>query len=651
MVMQTENTQYQKILQQAFAESQKQKIDPNITFSSILSQEEFNKLKQRVIKPYSYSSRFMQILIDSHPEQNIGLAYFSPEGILMKLLASESFHPYCKAHGIVRGTDWSFARLGANAVSVGAKRVIPLQSIGKENYHHNLSELAIYFSPITLQAPDMSQISYGGIALFRPASEADPICASMIHAMTLDVEVHMHMTRTLHSVFSTMGIGMLCFDISQLTGTISISYHNREVFKVLGLPDKDISFVNAECIFDPGEANAKLWEIIHTMQTVEKFPITLSVCGKKGEFIITTDVYNQPGLRVVGIRLYVTTPHYDAQQVANKIGGNALMTIDELVGESSTFQRTISQLKLCAKSGANVLLLGESGVGKDIIAQAIHNASDRRNRPFIAVNCASLPRDLIASELFGYEEGAFTGAKRSGNIGKFELANTGTIFLDEIGDMPLESQAMLLRVIEQKSFMRIGSNRVTNVDVKIISATNADLEELVEKKLFRLDLYYRLGVIKLHIPPLRQREDDVILLANHFIHAIEKREHAPKGRSVTLSPDAKELLRRLPWRGNVRELQNTIEGIMVLYQPAIIEAEHFRAYLNLTNETLREDPVQAPTDAPAFKEYVKVLPKKLTRDVLAQALAENRYNKSATAEMLGISRKSLYRKLEEFGLS
>ena len=327
------------------------------------------------------------------------------------------------------------------------------------------------------------------------------------------------------------------------------------------------------------------------------------------------------------------------------------MTIDELVGESSTFQRTISQLKLCAKSGANVLLLGESGVGKDIIAQAIHNASDRRNRPFIAVNCASLPRDLIASELFGYEEGAFTGAKRSGNIGKFELANTGTIFLDEIGDMPLESQAMLLRVIEQKSFMRIGSNRVTNVDVKIISATNADLEELVEKKLFRLDLYYRLGVIKLHIPPLQQREDDVILLANHFIHAIEKREHAPKGRSVTLSPDAKELLRRLPWRGNVRELQNTIEGIMVLYQPAIIEAEHFRAYLNLTNETLREDPVQAPTDAPAFKEYVKVLPKKLTRDVLAQALAENRYNKSATAEMLGISRKSLYRKLEEFGLS
>lgn len=297
------------------------------------------------------------------------------------------------------------------------------------------------------------------------------------------------------------------------------------------------------------------------------------------------------------------------------------------------------------------MLLGESGVGKDIIAQAIHNASDRRNRPFIAVNCASLPRDLIASELFGYEEGAFTGAKRSGNIGKFELANTGTIFLDEIGDMPLESQAMLLRVIEQKSFMRIGSNRVTNVDVKIISATNADLEELVEKKLFRLDLYYRLGVIKLHIPPLRQREDDVILLANHFIHAIEKREHAPKGRSVTLSPDAKELLRRLPWRGNVRELQNTIEGIMVLYQPAIIEAEHFRAYLNLTNETLREDPVQAPTDAPAFKEYVKVLPKKLTRDVLAQALAENRYNKSATAEMLGISRKSLYRKLEEFGLS
>ena len=194
--------------------------------------------------------------------------------------------------------------------------------------------------------------------------------------------------------------------------------------------------------------------------------------------------------------------------------------------------------KAVAKSESNVLILGESGVGKDIFAQAIHNASDRRDKPFLALNCAALPRDLIASELFGYEGGAFTGAKKNGNIGKFQLADTGTIFLDEIGDMPLDLQATLLRVIEQKKFMRVGSSSITNVDVRIIAATNANIQKLIDQKKFRADLYYRLSTLQFTIPPLRERGSDIILLAEYFIQAVSRRINKPN--VMTLSNEAKD---------------------------------------------------------------------------------------------------------------
>ena len=187
---------------------------------------------------------------------------------------------------------------------------------------------------------------------------------------------------------------------------------------------------------------------------------------------------------------------------------------------------------------------------------------------FIIFICAAIPRDLLASELFGYDQGAYTGAKKNGNLGKFELADTGTIFLDEIGDMPLDLQVLLLRVIEQKSFMRIGSNITRNVDVKIISATNADLKSMVEKKTFRPDLYFRLCTLSLRLPPLRERADDIILLSEYFIERISARlkQHSIKH----LSDETKALLMRLPWNGNVRELQNVMERVVQLIPSQII---------------------------------------------------------------------------------
>jgi transcriptional regulator with PAS, ATPase and Fis domain len=221
-------------------------------------------------------------------------------------------------------------------------------------------------------------------------------------------------------------------------------------------------------------------------------------------------------------------------------------------------RETVEVARMAARSSSNVLIEGESGTGKELFAQAIHNASRRSAGAFVAVNCGAIPRELIASELFGYSEGAFTGAKKGGNPGKFELADGGTLFLDEIGDMPLEQQVALLRVIQDKSISRIGSNQVIPVDVRIICATNKNLLELMQTGRFRQDLYYRLNVINLRILPLRERKEDIPLLFEHFLQQMNQ-----DCRSI-IPNDFTERLLSYDWPGNVRELQNTVERIIHL---------------------------------------------------------------------------------------
>lgn len=256
----------------------------------------------------------------------------------------------------------------------------------------------------------------------------------------------------------------------------------------------------------------------------------------------------------------------------------------------------------------------------------------------MAINCGALPRDLIASELFGYEGGAFTGAKRQGNMGKFELANGGTLFLDEIGEMPLDLQATLLRAVEQKSITRLGSTKEIEVDVKIISATNANLRDLINEKRFREDLYYRLSTLRLTLPPLRQRGEDIILLAEEFIRAASQRI----GRQdlMTISPQARELLLHHSWHGNVRELQNLIEGIVLLYPDPVITAEHILADLHVREDLLPQPAVSSGHGRKA----------ELTRERLLETLAQCGGNRSEAAKLLDISRRTLYRYLERWGI-
>jgi two-component system nitrogen regulation response regulator NtrX len=294
-----------------------------------------------------------------------------------------------------------------------------------------------------------------------------------------------------------------------------------------------------------------------------------------------------------------------------------------------------------APTSATVLILGESGVGKELVARAIHRHSPRKDEEMVQVNCAAIPEELIESELFGHEKGSFTGAAEK-QIGKFELAHKGTIFLDEIGDMSLRTQAKVLRVLQEGEVERIGSQKTIQVDVRVIAATNKKLEDVIERGEFREDLYFRLSVIPIRVPPLRERREDVAPLVEHFVQAFSADNNF---RPKTFTPAALEILRKHPWRGNVRELRNTIERLLIMVEGPEIRPEHLDDVLARPAEGGAAAAVSDPPGSlKDFKETAE-------RAFLVQKLRESRWNISATAQAIGTPRSNLYKKLEQYGIS
>ncbi|NLW40412.1 MAG: sigma 54-interacting transcriptional regulator [Tissierellia bacterium] len=294
--------------------------------------------------------------------------------------------------------------------------------------------------------------------------------------------------------------------------------------------------------------------------------------------------------------------------------------------------------RTAARSNSTVLILGESGTGKELFAQAIHKASYRKFGPFIPINCAAIPKELLESELFGYEAGAFTGARKEGKPGKFELANGGTIFLDEIGDMPLEMQVKLLRVLEEKEFERVGGNKKITLDARIIAATNEKIEEAVEKGKFREDLYYRLNVINIDIPPLRDRKEDIPLLCDHLIEYLSKELNTDKKK---IDERTMEILMEYHWPGNVRELRNVLERAITLSSQKLILPNHLPERLVKNKMEIKDGERVYP-----LKEVVA----EAEKEAIIAALNQAKGNKTLAAESLGIHRTALYRKMEKYNI-
>ncbi|WP_378952969.1 sigma 54-interacting transcriptional regulator [Pelosinus sp. sgz500959] len=322
------------------------------------------------------------------------------------------------------------------------------------------------------------------------------------------------------------------------------------------------------------------------------------------------------------------------RQKINKKGLLAKYHFENLIGSSVAMQAVKERVRQYALTDATVLLTGESGTGKERVTQSIHNLSNRKNGPFVAVNCAALPENLLESELFGYVEGAFTGAKKGGKQGLFELAHGGTIFLDEISEMPLFLQARLLRVLQEREVMRLGADNVIPIDVRIISASNQDLEKLIEIKKFRDDLYYRLNVLRLHLPPLRDRIDDIPAL----ITSLLGRLHISRTKNIGITVEAIKLLQTYRWPGNIRELENVIERVALLATGSMIEEADLRRELLIAEK---------PPHQEATGDQLRVLERKQ----IEQVLLEEKYNYTRTARRLGINRTTLWRKIQLWELT
>ena len=324
-------------------------------------------------------------------------------------------------------------------------------------------------------------------------------------------------------------------------------------------------------------------------------------------------------------------------------GLEARFSFPSLKGSSPQFARTMEIARKFANLDANILILGESGTGKEVFAQAIHNYS-RTDGPFVAVNCAAIPSTLIESELFGYESGTFTGADRQGRAGKLELANGGTLFLDEIGDMPLQLQPILLRVLEEKKVMRLGGSRYVPVNFRLITATNKDLSEQVKNGQFRQDLYYRLKVLQIDIPPLRERGSDIIELAQYFISNIAQQQQIPK---PVLSDTAVLYLMNYHWPGNVRQLENSMLYAMNICEGGIIRPQDLPDEITAGVEFGL--PGKQESSSPARPDG-NLSMKEMERIMMVQALEQTNHNISEAAVLLGISRSTFYRKLKEYEL-
>ncbi len=398
----------------------------------------------------------------------------------------------------------------------------------------------------------------------------------------------------------------------------------------------------------PGADGLKVLELMRSedpsvpviMLTAIKTVKTAVDAMKIGAADYLTKPFDIEELRLVVIKVLTTQEleqevRYLRAQVANSY------SFHNLVGKSPAMREIYSKIEQIADTHATVLITGESGTGKELVARALHYNSARKDRPFIAINCASIPDTLIESELFGHEKGSFTGALAR-RVGKVELAHSGTLFLDEVGDLGPPTQAKVLRFLQEREFVRVGGSETIKVDVRIVAATNKVLEDLIRREAFREDLYYRINVISLHLSPLRDRREDIPYLAKHFLG---KRLEAEKRAPLEISKEAMEILTRYHWPGNVRELENVLEQAIVWCRGATITPEHLPMTLraNVSEALLREHTLGGDLSLEkAVQEF--------ERELLLEALMRTGYVQTHAATMLGITRRMLKYRMDMLGI-
>ncbi|MBW2063485.1 MAG: sigma-54-dependent Fis family transcriptional regulator [Deltaproteobacteria bacterium] len=516
---------------------------------------------------------------------------------------------------------------GTNAIGLCLIEGRPIQLTGAQHYkarHHpwTCSSAPIYdvnnqlIGVITLSGRSTGQHRHT-LALVTEAADA---IGGQLRERAL-IEEKNKLNSMLTSIFNSISDGVIAFN-----NNLCITHMNRAASQMLGL-EGAILGSRLDKVVRP---EPKLLEAIKKRNYLNGVEISFHCPGGQKAYICRLDPIRNSSLHEIGAILTLAEKRHMIN-IAKRIGGNyAKYEFRDIKGKSRLLLKQIKLAKIAAKTNSRVLIIGESGTGKELFAQAIHCYSARRNEPFVAISCATIPRDLIESELFGYKEGAFTGARRGGMVGKFELANRGTLFLDEIDGLPLELQSKLLRVLQQNEIMRLGDTQTIPIDVRVIAASNKDLLTEVEKANFREDLYYRLNVVEIHIPPLRDRIEDLELLMDHIL---ERQCQLMNIRKPRISGEVLDILKSYSWPGNVRELENCVERALLLCQGNTIRKAHLPARLFKKPQADLSETISL---------------QKGLQEMILSTLERCDWNISQAARELKISRSTLYRKIKGY---
>lgn len=423
-----------------------------------------------------------------------------------------------------------------------------------------------------------------------------------------------------------------------------VEYWSTKAEEMYGIPVERIQNKKISTFFK--KEDLKLLEILKTKKPV--FNVYHQPRPDKHVLISSSPIFDDSGTLIGSIsidqditnvvklneKLSLTTT--ELQKVKQQYNlQEQIGPLAEIKGSSTVIQITKNLVLKVAKTDATVLIQGESGVGKELFAQGVHEASFRKEQPFVPINCGAIPEALFESEFFGYEKGSFTGASKDGKAGKVEMANGGTLFLDEIGMLPLDMQVKLLRVLQEREVIRIGGNVSKKVDIRIVAATNSDLEEMIKKGQFREDLYYRINVVTLKVPSLRERIEDIPILVNYFAQEYSAKYHK---EVPTIFDSAMEMFTNYEWPGNIRELRNVVERMIIFIDHSTITAEEIVSILPTS------------TNKHVDKEGLEHEKARLEKNRIQEALAETYGNKSAAAKKLGISRVSLYNKIKKYDI-
>ena len=590
-----------------------------------------------ILKKNSYLVKvakiYMKIFKDVLKDENFIIVLTDKEGCVLHISGQEAVVEEYEKSNIIVGMYMDEKSVGTNAMGTAIKEDRPVQVTADEHYMNIFKKLTCSAAPIHGKNGEI----IGTLNLTSQWTEKHPHSLGLVLFGVKAIENEldkMHSKEILGETYNYMGSLMENYDkgIILVNELGKIKKVNDLVTEIVQIPEDILLNKNIKTLIPT-------WQNIMDGFKINKYKvhtadIKLSHDKNKRTLIVIKPIRLND--RVIGNIIMLSKT--EEVKVLNNTG--AYKSFDDIIGDSEVMMNIITNCKIVSNSPSTILIEGESGTGKEVLAQAIHNYSYRREEKFIAINCGAIPKSLIESELFGYDEGAFTGAKRGGKPGKFEQANGGTLFLDEIGEMPLEIQVHLLRVLQEGRVTRLGSDKEIPIDVRIIAATNKNLKEEIKEKRFREDLYYRLSVIPIKLPPLRERKGDIEKLIEHFLMVKTlKLSKCP----IELKGELRNKLMNYTWPGNIREVENCIENIVNL--------DGGMSYDFLDKINIKEEKsTKINSDKNEMDRIIKInldkysSIKEIEMEIINKAIEINGYNISKTAKQLGVSRNTLYYK-------